>query len=106
MVLLLEDIPLAVLQEMYLMHDDAPAHFSHNVRAHLNGHQPECWVDRDDLIAWPPRSTDVNSDSFVWGIQSLVCSTVEDEATLHAQIVQDCQIHTTPGIFEHVCTSM
>ena len=108
--LLLEDIPLAVQQEMYFMHDGAPANFSRIVLAHLNCHYLEHWVGRSGPIAWPPCSPDLNPlDFFVWGhLKSLVYSTaVEDEATLHARIVQGCQrIGATPSIFEHVRTSM
>jgi hypothetical protein len=33
---LLEEVPLAIRQRMWLQHDGAPAHFSLSVRDHLN----------------------------------------------------------------------
>ena len=101
---LLEDLPLAVLrQAMYFMHDGAPAHFSHIVREHLNECFPNRWVGKGGPTPWLPRSPDLNPlDFFLWGhLKSLVYSTdVEDEATLHARIMQGCQtIRITLGIF-------
>ena len=87
------------------MHDGAPAHFSHEVRAFLNETFPDCWIGRGPT-AWPPRSPDLAPlDFFLWGdVKSLVYETpvvtVED---LIARISVVCEVvQQTPGIFERV----
>ena len=54
--------------QMFSMHDGAPAHFSLSVRGHFDAHYPGCWIGRDGLIAWPPRSPGLNPLNFyLWG---------------------------------------
>lgn len=51
----------------YLQMDGAPAHFSRNVRAHVNDKYTP-WIGRGGTIAWPPRSPDLTPlDFFLWG---------------------------------------
>lgn len=51
-------------------HDGAPAHITNDVRQCLNDNFM-CWIGRGEgsLIAWPPRSPDLNMlDFFLWGV--------------------------------------
>lgn len=108
--LLLEDVPIAIRNQMWYMHDGAPAHFSAIVRNYLQIVYPNRWIGRGGPQEWPPRSPDLNSlDFFLWGhLKSLVytspINTVED---LRGRIVAACnRIKHTPGIFHRVRSSM
>lgn len=61
---LLEDVPLHIRQNMWLLQDGAPAHFSLEVREFLNNTFPNRWVGRGEPVAWPPRSPDLNPCDF------------------------------------------
>ncbi|KAJ8891592.1 hypothetical protein PR048_004120 [Dryococelus australis] len=86
---LLEDVPLGILQEMWLQHDSAPPHFS----AHVLG-------------LWPERSPDLTPlDFYLW--DAVKCSVYETSiasledlvARMHAA-AEDTII--TPGVFDRV----
>ncbi|CAG4992906.1 unnamed protein product [Colias eurytheme] len=68
----LEVVPLVFRQRhyrrpFYFQMDGAPAHFSRNVRAHVDARFVP-WVGRGGTIAWPPRSPDLTPlDFFLWG---------------------------------------
>ncbi|CAH1402685.1 unnamed protein product [Nezara viridula] len=47
---LLEDIPLVIRQRLWLMHDVAPAHFSHSVTDYLNATYGDRWVGRNGPV--------------------------------------------------------
>lgn len=107
--LLLEDVPLALRNQIIFMHDDAPAHFSVIVRNYLNVSYPNRWIGRGGPQEWPPRSPDLNSlDFFLWGhLKALVytrpIATLEE---LKERKVTACdEIRNTPGIFQRVRTS-
>ena len=51
---LLEDVPLRQHQQMWFMHDDAPAHFHPSVRRSLNRRYGEWWIGRGEPVPWPP----------------------------------------------------
>lgn len=72
--ILLEDVPLDVRQRMWFLHDGCPAHFSLQVRNHLNHVFGNKWIGRGGPVAWPPRSPDLTPlDFFLWGyMKSLV----------------------------------
>ncbi|XP_056642215.1 uncharacterized protein LOC130448740 [Diorhabda sublineata] len=54
---LLEDIPLALRQNMQFLHDGAPPHYSLQVRQYLKEQFPH----------WPPRGPDLNPLDFsIW----------------------------------------
>ena len=74
MPVLLEDVPVQVRRQLIFQHDGAPAHFSRQVREHLNAHYPDRWIRRGGPIIWPARSPDLNVlDYLVWGhIKDLV----------------------------------
>ena len=88
-----KDMPSASRQQMFLMHQGAPVHFSHSARRHLDSHYP-CWIGRGWPIAWPSHSPNLNSlDFYLWGrLKSLVYApAVHDEQTLHARIMAACE---------------
>jgi hypothetical protein len=61
-----EDLPLAVRERIWYLHDGAPCHYPLIVREWLNNNFPERWIGRNGPVAWPPRSPDLNScDIFV-----------------------------------------
>lgn len=108
--ILLEDVPLLLRQQIWFMHDGAPAHFSILARQFLNQTFNNRWMGRGGPQSWPPRSPDLNSLYFcLWGhLKSLVYSTpIETEEELRNRIVASCQtIRNTPGIFQRVRGSM
>ncbi|KAJ8724058.1 hypothetical protein PYW07_008038 [Mythimna separata] len=72
---LLEEVPLSLLRRpVFYQHDGAPAHFTWNVRRHLDAEYGSHWIGRGGPIPWPPRSADLTPlDFFLWGrIKSLV----------------------------------
>jgi transposase len=74
---LLEDLPLVILRQMWLQMDGAPPHFGRIVRDWCNETYPNRWIGRGGAIAWPPRSPDLNPcDFFLWGhLQNFVYAT-------------------------------
>ena len=53
---LLEDVPMRQCQQMWFMHDGAPAHFHLSVRRYLNRRYGERWIGRGGPAQWPPWS--------------------------------------------------
>lgn len=65
---LLQSVPEAIRNGMWLQNDGCPAHYATAVRAHLNEEFPNRWIGRLGPILWPPRSPDLNPlDFFYWG---------------------------------------
>lgn len=65
---LLDDVPLNVRRNMWFMQDGAPAHYSLDVRNHLDQRFPRRWIGRGSAFPWPSRSPDLNPlDFFLWG---------------------------------------
>ena len=60
---LLEDVPLETIRQMWFMHD-APPHYSRQVREDLDHTYPHQWIGRGGPVSWPPRSPDLNSSDF------------------------------------------
>lgn len=108
--MLLEDVPLAVRNEMWFMHDGAPAHFSLMARQHLDEAFENRWIGRGGTQFWPARSPDLNPLDFAtWGhLKSLVYQTpVQNAEDLRNRIVQSCiVIKDMPGIFTRIRRSM
>lgn len=66
--ILLEEVPLNIREQMWFLHDGAPAHHIGLVRGELNDQFGERWIGRDGPVRWPPRSPEFNKmDSFFWG---------------------------------------
>jgi hypothetical protein len=78
--ILLEDVPLLTRQNMWYLHDGAPAHFAREVRTWLDQNFPERWIGRNGPVLWPPRYPDLNRcDFFLWGhMKQLVYATPVD----------------------------
>jgi hypothetical protein len=51
---LLEDLPLAILRQMWLQMDGAPPHFGRLVRDWCDETYPNRWIGGGGAIAWPP----------------------------------------------------
>ena len=105
-----DDLPLAVSMGMWFMHDGAPAHYSHNVRAFLDTQYPGRWIGRAGPVLWPARSPDLTPlDFYCWGhMKVLVYATdIPDIECLHQRIADACEtIRNTNGIFNRVRESM
>lgn len=80
----LEDLPLAQRNNIWYMHDGAPAHYAVVAQNVLNDSFPRRWIGRAGPVRWPPRSPDLNPlDYFLWGhLKNIVyeqqLNTVED----------------------------
>jgi hypothetical protein len=72
--LLLENIDLRTLKQMWFLHDGVPPHFSADVRAFLNTNFLEWWIGRGGSQPWPLRSSNLDPiDFFLWGhVKSMV----------------------------------
>lgn len=88
---LLEDVPLASRQGMYLQMDGCPAHYGRNVREFLNNNYANRWIGREGPVGWPARSPDLTPlDYFLWGHmkQKVYSAPVNSEAELHDRIMR------------------
>ena len=107
---LLEAVPLHLIQNMWFMHDGAPPHFSLQARAILNQHFPNKWIGRGAATSWPARSPDLNPlDFYLWGhLKNIVYSRPVANVEILRQRVEEGfqQIQQTPGIWERVRQSM
>ncbi|CAF0839836.1 unnamed protein product [Rotaria sp. Silwood1] len=57
------------LEEIFYMHDGAPAHYAQSVRYFLHETFPDRWIGRRGPIEWPARSPDLTpTDYFLWGV--------------------------------------
>lgn len=64
---LMEDLPVAYLNNVYYQHDGCPAHYERNVRNHLNSVFGDHWIGRGGPVAWPARSPDLTLlDFYLW----------------------------------------
>jgi hypothetical protein len=61
---MLDDVPLQLRVGMWFTHDGAPPHFSQITRQYLNDHFLGKWIGRNEPVAWPPRSPDLNPIDF------------------------------------------
>ncbi|KRT82435.1 hypothetical protein AMK59_4870, partial [Oryctes borbonicus] len=59
---LLEDVPLNIRRDMWLLHHGTTQHFEGKVRQHLEDIFENRWIGRD--VPWPPRSSDLNPIHF------------------------------------------
>lgn len=102
---LLEDLPINIRRQMWFQHDGAPAHFSNEVRQHLNAVYNNQWVGRGGPVSWPPRSPDLTPlDFYLWGyMKQLVYATpVRDAMDLVARIVEAAAVIQERNGFEDV----
>lgn len=66
---LLADVPLSLLRDVFYQHDGAPAHFTWNVRRHLDAEYGPRWIGRGGPVQWPPRSADLTPLDFFCGVE-------------------------------------
>lgn len=65
---LIEEVPVAYLNNLYYQHDGAPPHYAIHVRNYLNEKYGENWIGRGGPVPWPARSPDLTPcDFFLWG---------------------------------------
>jgi hypothetical protein len=65
---LLEDVPLALRNDIYFQQDGAPAHNAQQVTTFLQNRFQENWIGTNGPVRWPPRSPDISVlDFFLWG---------------------------------------
>lgn len=66
---LMENVPLAIYNNVYFQQDGAPSHNSALVRAFLDDHFPQSWIGTHGPVQWSPRSPDLSIlDFFLWGL--------------------------------------
>ncbi|GFW90958.1 uncharacterized protein TNCV_1758321 [Trichonephila clavipes] len=101
---------MPIRKRIRFQHDGAPAHFSIDVRAHLQATFPGGRIGRSGPIAWPERSSDLSPlDFFLWEfLKGIVYETpVATPEDLVGRIVEAAGfVRDTPGIFEKVRCSM
>ena len=64
---ILEDVPLADLNDIYYQQDGAPSHNAHIVREYLETTFPNRWIGTNGPVRWPPRSPDLSVLDFFYG---------------------------------------
>lgn len=65
---LLDNVPLAIADNLIYQQDGAPAHYSLAVRNWLDDHFGDRWIGRRGPTEWPPRSPDLTPlDFYAWG---------------------------------------
>ena len=58
------EVPIGEQVRMWYLHDGTPPHFARLVTEWLNNHFSNQWVGRNDPVAWPPPSYDLNPCDF------------------------------------------
>lgn len=103
-------VPVGSRRQMWFQHDGAPAHYTNDVRLHLNARYGQRWIGRGGPVHWPARSPDLTClDFFLWGyLKAKVYHTpVSSAEELVARIVAAAgQIRDTPGIVGNTHSSM
>jgi len=65
----LDELPLALVRNMWLQQDGCPAHWHRMARAAADLLFPGKWIGRGGPVAWPARSPDLTPlDFFLWGV--------------------------------------
>lgn len=101
---LLQDIPIAIRQTMWLQLDGAPAHFCRRVREFLNVQFPNRWIGRNGPQNWPPRSPDLTSpDFFLWGyVKGIVYNTVPTTPDNMKERIREAFQNISPAVLLNV----
>lgn len=103
---LLEDVPLLVIQNLWLQQDGAPPHSSRAVTDWLNVNFNGRWIGRYGPVSWPPRSPDLNPcDFFLWGFmkQLVYSSAVDNVDDLRSRVASAARhIQDHPDLLENV----
>jgi hypothetical protein len=85
-IVVLEEVPLAVRQRLWFLHDGAPAHLGEDVQQWVDVIYPRRWTRHRGPNAWLPLSLDVTPMDFVcvWGghlkedVYAVLPRTIED----------------------------
>jgi hypothetical protein len=108
--LLLENIDLRTLQQMWFLRDGAPPHFSADAQAFLNTNFLEWWIGCGGPQTWSPRSPDLNpTDFFPWGSckkYTLPRPRSQTKEELWRGFKTVSGIRVAPGVFEGVHQSL
>lgn len=65
---LIRNVPLNIINTMWLQLDGAPIHFSAMIRQWIDEEFGERWIGRGGPVRWPARSPDLTPcDFFLWG---------------------------------------
>ena len=64
---LLDNVPLARYNTIYLQQDGAPSHNSGLLRPFLENNFPQRWIGTNGPVRWPPRSPDHSILDFFYG---------------------------------------
>jgi hypothetical protein len=67
LLILMDDLPLKVRQDMWYQLDGAPAHFTRPVLDWLNHNYQGRWIGRGGPVTWHARSPDFTHLDFLWG---------------------------------------
>ena len=105
---LLDNLPLARIQNLWLQLDGAPAHYALQVRQWLDENYPGRWIGRGGPVAWPPRSPDLTPlDFFLWGhIKNTVYRTAPDNVEELRQRILAAAATITPEMLGNVQRSI
>jgi hypothetical protein len=105
---LLEDVPLAMWQTKWFMHNGVPAHFTQDTKQSLDSHYPDWRRGQNGPGLWPLRLPNFTPAYFyLWGhLKDTVYSTtvsMQDELWYLIQVA--VTIQHMPGIFQHTRNS-
>lgn len=108
----LEDVNIAIRQNMWFLQDGAPPHYSNEVREYLCRQYPGRWIGRgrDAPISWPPRSPGLTPMDFCfWGFmkEKVYSVTIEDQQQLRVRIIEAAnQFRQKNMIFQRIRFSL
>jgi hypothetical protein len=97
---LLEIVPLAYRINDWFQHDDAPPHFSRNVREILDKQYPQHWIGREGPHHWPAWSPDLNLNHLKYIIYR---RPINSEADLRVRI-QEAFVSVTEEMITNATT--
>ncbi|XP_050453276.1 uncharacterized protein LOC126852480 [Cataglyphis hispanica] len=75
---MLEAVNLDTVQHMWIQQDGASPHFARIVTNFLNATYEQGSIGRNGYVAWPPRSSDLSLDFFLWGYLKDVLDNTHD----------------------------
>lgn len=90
----LDNLPLAIHQNIWFQHDGAPPHRRSMITNWLNAEFPNRWIGKQGPVEWPPRSPDLAPlDFYLWSrLRNIVYETTpRDVPELCSRIAQACR---------------